>query len=256
MEVANLASQTGALSPDEIERFRRDGFLVCPTVADAAEMDRVRAALDRVLATEGFSGQPTAHRHLDSRDVYELVARSAIVDRVASLLGPDILLWHTRFFDKPPGDGIVPWHQDMAFWPLEPAICISVWIAIDRADRENGCLEVLPGSHMTRVPHVKSRDTGRFARKLDPAAFDESRKVAIELEPGGFVIFDRWLVHGSPANNSSRRRLGLAARLIPTSVAVDFSALKPQFPELAAQVVRGADRHGLNRMVEPSIRSV
>jgi chlorinating enzyme len=113
---------TGSLSEAEYAQFHRDGFLICPPVFGAAEMGRIRHALDRVLATSGYSRDPTAHRHLDSPEVYDLVAQPPIVDRIASLIGPDLLLWHTRFFDKPPGDGPVPWHQDMAFWPIDPQI--------------------------------------------------------------------------------------------------------------------------------------
>jgi ectoine hydroxylase-related dioxygenase (phytanoyl-CoA dioxygenase family) len=245
---------TGSLSEAEYAQFHRDGFLICPPVFGAAEMGRIRHALDRVLATSGYSRDPTAHRHLDSPEVYDLVAQPPIVDRIASLIGPDLLLWHTRFFDKPPGDGPVPWHQDMAFWPLDPPICVSVWIAIDPADIGNGCLEVVPGSHRMQIPHVESTGTGRFAQKADPALFEAREAVAIELEPGGFLLFDRWLVHGSPANESNRRRLGLAARIVPTSVTIDFSRVKPQFPQLAAQIVRGSDREQRNRLA-PTLRT-
>ncbi|MEX0852070.1 MAG: phytanoyl-CoA dioxygenase family protein [Bauldia sp.] len=236
------------LTAAERNQFETNGFILGPAVYDPEAMRRVRDELYAVLATTSYAGSATAHRHLDSRTVHDLVAQPAIVERMASLLGPDLLLWHTRFFDKPPGSGPVPWHQDMAFWPLKPDICASVWIAIDRADTGNGCVEVIPGSHRLRVPHVPSSGTGRFGRQSDPSIIDETRKVSIELDPGEFMIFDRWLLHGSPPNDSSRPRLGLAARIVPTWVTIDFDRMSPTFPQLAAQLIRGKDTFRLNRL--------
>ena len=72
--------------------------------------------------------------------------------------------------------------------------------------------------------------------------------MSIELEPGEFVIFDRWLLHGSPANTSEQRRLGLVARIIPPQVRVDFRKMSPWFPELGVQIIRGVDGEGRNRV--------
>ena len=209
----------------------------------------IRHDIEAAVEEGGFSGAATAHRHLDNPVVHQLCAHRELVDRVASILGPDLLLWHTRFFDKLPGSGPVHWHQDAHFWPIDPDICVTAWIAIDRADRTNGCLEFMPGSHRLRVPHVAVQGAGRFARKADPAFVDETKKVSIELEPGEFVIFDRWLLHGSPANVSSQRRLGLAVRIIPPQVKVDISKMSPRFPELGVQVIRGSDTAGRNHIV-------
>jgi ectoine hydroxylase-related dioxygenase (phytanoyl-CoA dioxygenase family) len=236
------------LTADERAKFETDGFLIGPAAVEIEQMDELRRELDILLSTISYAGSATAHRHIDSRAVRGLVSSPAIVERVASLLGPDLLLWHTRFFDKPPGSEAVPWHQDMAFWPIEPDVCVTAWIAIDRADRENACVEVIPGSHRRKLPHVPARGTGRFARRADPATFDEESKASIELEPGQFFLFDRWLVHGSPPNRSRRRRLGLSARIVPTSVKIDFDRMQPTFPELGVQLIRGEDRFGLNRL--------
>ena len=221
------------------------GFSVCT----ADEMETIRQDIDAVLGTAGYSGVPTAHRHLDNALVHQLCAHREIVDRVASILGPDLLLWHSRFFDKPAGSEPIHWHQDAPFWPITPKLCVSAWIAIDRADEANGCVEVIPGSHRKQFPHVASEPTGRFGLRADPASVDESEKVKIELGPGQFMIFDRWLLHGSPPNHSQHRRLGLVARIIPPQVKVDTERISPSFPELGVQVIRGtADGTG-NRIV-------
>ena len=239
------------LTEAELASFHENGFVHGFAVCSPDGMKSIRREIEAVLQDGGFSGVATAHRHLDSPLVHQLCAHEAIVDRVASILGPDLLLWHSRFFDKPPGSEPILWHQDAQFWPIEPRTCVSAWIAIDRADQTNGCLEAIPGSHRRQYPHVGSAGTGRFGIKADPAHVDESEKVSIELEPGEFVIFDRWLLHGSPANLSDRRRLGLVARIVPAEVKVDTEKMSPRFPELGVQVIRGRDTAMRNRIVPP-----
>ncbi len=242
------------LTKEELDHFDRNGFVRCGAIADSHGMDEVRSEVDMVLQERGCSGQSTLHRHLDSRVIYRLCSHRAVVERVAALLGPDLLLWHSRIFDKPAGSGRVPWHQDMPFWQIEPDTCVSAWIAIDRADAGNSCVEVIPGSHRTKAPHVASEGTGRFRQMVDPAFVAEAAKVTIELDPGEFILFDRWLVHGSPPNSSGRRRLGVAARYIPPAVKVDYDQMSPQFPELGVQVVRGADTARRSRVAPPPPR--
>jgi non-heme Fe2+,alpha-ketoglutarate-dependent halogenase len=239
------------MTPEELSFFEKNGFLIGPSIRGAEAMDREREELEAVLATDGFARDPTVHRHLDSRAVHDLCTGAAIVERVAALLGPDLLLWHSRFFPKAPGAEVLNWHQDKKFWPIAPDNCVSAWIAIDQADRGNACVEVIPGSHRLRVPHISSTEAGRHKQKADPEHIDDSGKVAIELEPGQFFLFDRWLVHGSPANRSDRRRLALSARFVPTRVRVDVDSMAPRFPELGPQLIRGSDQFGRNRLVSP-----
>ena len=241
------------LTADEFASFQRNGFIHGFSLCSPDEMESIRREIEGILQDGGFSGVATAHRHLDSPLVHQLCAHPAIVERVASILGPELLLWHSRFFDKPPGSEPILWHQDAQFWPIEPKTCVSAWIAIDRADTTNGCLEVIPGSHRREFPHIPCEGTGRFGMKADPAFIDESKKVSVELEPGQFVIFDRWLLHGSPANTSAHRRLGLVARIIPADVRVDTERMSPRFPELGVQVIRGSANVTANRIVPPPI---
>lgn len=235
------------LSVSERAAFETDGLLLFPPIRGPEAMDTVRRELDEILTTPGLAGSPTAHRHLDSAAVFSLITSPAIMGRVADILGPDLLLWHSRFFDKPANEPAIPWHQDMGFWPIDPRACVSVWIAIDRADRGNACVEAVPGSHRLRIPHIPAAN-GRFRQQADPSLIDLTGTVAFELDPGGFAMFDGWLLHGSPANSSGRRRLGLAARFVPTSVAIDFEKMKPRFEGLSAQLVCGAQGGALNRL--------
>jgi len=67
---------------------------------------------------------------------------------VCDLLGVDVIAWGSHFFCKMPGDGkMVSWHQDASYWPMTPSRAITVWLAIDDADRGNACMKFIPGTH-------------------------------------------------------------------------------------------------------------
>lgn len=138
------------------------------------------------------------------------------VDRVASVLGPDIILWGSQLFCKPAGDGLeVPWHQDGGYWPIEPLNTCTVWLAIDNAGTENGCMRYIPGSHRHRevVPHeLDERKNLALNQTANPAHFDESSARDDELLAGEFSLHDVYLIHGSCPNTSAKRRAGLVWR--------------------------------------------
>ncbi|MCC8455929.1 phytanoyl-CoA dioxygenase family protein, partial [Streptomyces rochei] len=130
------------------------------TAFDPQRMQQARQTiLERVLTT------PTRHcpfglrvRHLDSRTVYDLCSSPEILGRMASLYGPDLVLWNSNLFNKPPARPEqleeYPWHQDHYNWNMEPVLNISAWLAIGPATEENGCVQVIPGSHRQIVPPV------------------------------------------------------------------------------------------------------
>jgi ectoine hydroxylase-related dioxygenase (phytanoyl-CoA dioxygenase family) len=226
------------LDDDELTAFRRDGFVLGGRVASVQEMQGVRAEIDTCLAHPVVERHPDVHRHLDNRTVYELCSHPAIVEQVASILGPDVVVWHSRVFHKRDGDAPIPWHQDGPYWRLEPLVSVTAWIAIDPADRDNACVEVIPGSHHERLAHTQTL-TGRFAQQADPACVDASRAVPIQLDAGEYFLFDTWLLHASAANTSGRRRTALSVRYTTPDVRVPVDQLSPQVPGYGVHVVRG-----------------
>jgi Phytanoyl-CoA dioxygenase (PhyH) len=249
MSAAAAPRPAHALSPDEVQRFHRDGYLTPFTRMPVAEMEAVRAELDRsTLDTVGISGSRHQSRHLDSRLVYDLCAHPTVVDRVASLLGPDVVLWRSNFFDKPHGAKSIPWHQDFNFWPLDPIVNVSAWLAITPCVIANSCVHVIPGSHRKILRHGPV-DTSLedFDEKADETAFDASKKVPIELQPGQFFLFNERLLHGS-AVNQGERRCGLAIRMTTPAVRVFSEEL---FPEHGCLLIAGEDRFAKNRMLLP-----
>ena len=119
------------LSTAEIESFKADGFLGPYPMMSPGEMADLTPAIEAVLDSTPRGHQNRKHnRHLDCRLIFGLASSPAIVNRMAALYGPDLLLWRTNFFVKDPGAKRIPWHQDFNYWPLEPPIIASAWIGI------------------------------------------------------------------------------------------------------------------------------
>ena len=121
------------LLPTETARYDEEGFLGQFAAVGENEMAVIRDRLDaEVLTTVGLShGKSTSMRHLDKKLVYDLVTNPGIVGRVRDILGPDLLLWACTFWLKEPVGKEIPWHQDRHYWPIEPIINITAWIAVD-----------------------------------------------------------------------------------------------------------------------------
>jgi ectoine hydroxylase-related dioxygenase (phytanoyl-CoA dioxygenase family) len=144
---------------------------------------------------------------------------------VTQILGPDVALWNMSFFAKPAGNGRkVPWHQDGEYWPVRPLATCTVWLAVDDATCENGCLRFIRGSHKRRslAPHA-TNDSSDLAlnQEIDAECYDESAAVDLVLEAGQMSLHDVYLVHGSEANRSPKPRRGMTMRFMPTTSVFD-----------------------------------
>jgi ectoine hydroxylase-related dioxygenase (phytanoyl-CoA dioxygenase family) len=255
---------TYALSPEEVARYHEDGFLAGPfQLCTPEEMARIRDRIDH----EVFGSDPpfigALHeeeinlglarqqwRHLDNRLVYDLCAHPSIVQKMAGIHGPDLVVWRSLFWVKNPGGRETPWHQDWKSWPmLNPVINITAWIAITEATLENSCMQIIPGSHKTAVPEAlyENATASDFALP-NPAVMDIRKAVPIEIKPGEFFLLDEKILHYAAANHSDRRRVALTARVTVPTVRVDHQLC---FPGHKVIVISGEDRLGLNEAAPP-----
>lgn len=246
---------TEQLSREEIDQFHERGFLGPYAVCTPNEMAVIRQYIEKnVLTTDGPNRAAREHsRHLDCRVIYDLCSAPAITNRIAHLLGPDIVLWSSNFWIKNPGGKEIPWHQDINYWPLDPPLNISAWIAIDGVTVENSCVRVIPGSHKKMIPHVSAGEGKWFDEAADPAFVEESRAVDMQLSPGEFFIFSERLLHQSNVNHSNRRRMGLSVRMTVPFVKVYHDQSPPLFAGHRNVMILGSDRIGVNRMAQPPL---
>jgi non-haem Fe2+, alpha-ketoglutarate-dependent halogenase len=129
--------------------------------------------------------------------------------------------WGQQYFCKMPGDGKpVSWHQDASYWPLTPARTVTMWLAVDDADRENGAMQVIPRTHT--LGHLEFDLSGADEDSVLPQKIkgiaDLGEPVYFELKAGEISLHADMLVHGSDPNRSNRRRCGLTIRYASTEV--------------------------------------
>ena len=261
------------LTPAEIARYEREGYVVPQWRLPAARAAQMRAALDELLARNpGVRPEKLVSAHLESvgggadngegvrgvRDFLELAMDRDIVDLVADVIGGHVILWGCHVFCKPAGEGYeTPWHQDGHYWPIRPLATCTAWVALEPSTRANGCLRVIPGSHAARTlhPHLHEERTDvTLNQRLAAGAFDEADAADIELEPGQLSLHDVHMIHGAAANRSAQRRTGVALRYMPAS-SVFERALDPvdgrsgvpvDFARRPIWLLKGRDLSGRN----------
>lgn len=232
------------LSPAQVEQFRTQGFVHPIRVMSEAQAGELRARLEAYEASSGgpLKGAFRHKTHLLFAWLADLVHHPVILDAVEDLHGPDLFCWSSSFFIKEPRNpAFVSWHQDSTYWGLNKTDVVTAWIALSPSTKANGAMEVIPGTHLlSQVPH---RDTfakdNMLTRGQEVAVeVDATKAVTIELQPGEISLHHVLLVHGSAPNPSPVRRIGFAARYIPTSVK-QLSGERD-----SATLVRGRDAFG------------
>jgi len=212
------------ITEDQIAQFNEDGYLHVPGLLDAEETDLLRQAaradhgmLDNAFGVDDRTGNPvklTLWNH-PGDDIYGTICRSPrIVDNMEKLLDDEVYHYHSKMILKEPRiGGAWEWHQDYGYWYnngcLYPDMA-SVIVAIDKANKENGCLQVLRGSHkIGRIDH--GLHNGQTC--ADPERTDQAVKVLdliyCDLEPGDGLFFHGLTLHKSDLNTSENPRWSL-----------------------------------------------
>lgn len=208
-----------------IEAFDRDGYAFRRSLFDRDEMAGLLrvAKSDAAITAESYVRQDASggetrlavRNDLQEGSVYAAIARSErVVGTMAGLLGDEVYHYHHKMMLKEPRvGGAWEWHQDYGYWYnngcLYPDMG-SCLIAVDRATRLNGCLQVLRGSHkIGRVDHGKTGDqVGADPQRVEWAS-QRHELVYCEMEPGDALFFHGNLLHRSDKNESDHPRWSL-----------------------------------------------
>ena len=212
------------LTHEQIDHYNQYGYLSPLRVFTEAEVQPFREYFDDLLPramAAGWGNYDLTNWHKYCPDIYDLVTHSRILDIIADLIGETIILRHSHFFAKLPGDGMqVSWHQDASYWPISPSRVVSAWLAIDDSDADNAALQVVPGSHKGgQVAFADSSDSEHnVLNQTVPNPSDYGAPVTLELAAGEMSLHSDWTLHGSGRNMSRRRRCGLAMRFLAPGV--------------------------------------
>ncbi|MCB4768486.1 phytanoyl-CoA dioxygenase family protein [Ancylobacter sp. Lp-2] len=212
------------LTDAEIETFHRDGVVFPVRVFSEEEMAGKLAALEAIEASRAGRLPPSmnAKPHLLLPWLWDIVHHPALLDAVEDVLGPDLLCWGTSFIAKNgPSERYVTWHQDQTHWSLTAPRAVTAWLAFTPSSPANGGVRMVPGSNRTILEHRDSGDGLNMLGRREEviAEVDENDAIDVVLGPGEMSLHDPLIVHGSPANLSTTRRIGFAIRYIPADIA-------------------------------------
>jgi len=208
------------MHPEQIEAYRRDGFVFPIEILSRAEVEGFRGAFESLIErSREYSPKRFDRLHVYFDWAYQIVTHERLLDVVESILGDDILVYGTLVLAKQPHDlRYASWHQDSFYSGLHLTPSTTAWIALTPSHQGNGCMRVIPGSHklgsmehenVADDPHMLNRRGERIKTDVD-----ESVAVDVVLKPGEISLHESTLVHGSTPNTSDDPRIGFIVRFV------------------------------------------
>jgi len=243
-----------SLSPEQVSQFRERGYLTGVPALSTEEVAEVRENFERIrgMLPPGERIHFLSQWHKKNDFIFKVCSNPRILDSVEDLIGPDFYLWDAYFFVKDPHENVTSqWHQDMAAWPMTEGPMASVFLAVTDCERSNGCLRVVPQSHLSRRRHVlppaSSERSGEYLFNYEVPDVDVAGDdvAYLELAAGEVSFHHQWMLHGSGPNMSGKLRVGLAMRY----AAFDVSADSKRWPGFSIIPMRGEDRYGKSKVV-------
>jgi len=242
---------TSPIAEDWLSNYERDGYHFPVRVMSSEQAASYRQTLE---AFEGqMSGDPETRKLALLNAAYllpfvdEISRLPSILEPVSRILGPDLLVWNAGFFTKEPHTSdFISWHQDLTYWGLDDSHEVTAWVALSPSTVQSGCVKFVAGTHKQDI--VQHRDTfdsnNLLSRGQELAVeVDEDDATSVVLEPGEMSLHHGKVFHGSHANASDDRRIGLAIRYISPDMKQTIEQ------KTTAKLVAGKDDHGNFRLI-------
>ena len=223
------------LSQDQIDRYRRDGFLSYPGFLDPSEVDRLKAAVLKTVESMGNKKVAQGRDDMQAGDSYydnvftqrlnlwmidetvkKFMLDSELGRMMCELSGVDgYRVWHDQALIKEPYGNPTGWHLDNPYWSFHSRQAISVWIALEPATLQNGCMYFVPGTH-----EMANFDNANIGEKLGTLfeVYPQMGKVdtvAVPMQPGDCSFHNGLTAHGAGANMTRGRRVAMTCAYMP-----------------------------------------
>lgn len=244
----------------EKQKYDKDGFVIVRQLLEPSDFQELRDNLDRYIrdvvpqlpdraAFYHDRSKPETLKqmqHMGHDAFFRAYTRNPRWKALAeALIGESAVAEDGEWFNKPPATNhVTPPHQDNYYFCLRPANVLTIWMALDPVDAENGCLRYVTGSHLRGIrQHAKSKILGFSQGIADYTAEDFTREVAVPLQPGDVVAHHGDTIHRADANISSTRHRrsfamvfkGTSCRRDEEAYARYMSAAKAQHQEMGLQ---------------------
>lgn len=274
----------GSLTPEQIEHYREEGYVVVPHVLDDAQIDRYldrareiahgdipEEAANRLVKDIAFAKGRLPMPEDPEKALWKIINPDRfdgvmaeclrfplVLDAVESLLGKDLLAFLLMFIYKPPGveESVHPFHQDAAYFTFGPQEeCLGVWIPLDPVSEANGGLSIVPRSHRFDVRQHLIKDGINFgalaAEGVEDDAEYHDQAICPELSPGDCLLFNTRLFHRSGGNRTQNHRRVVTLHMASARCKSDGHALS----EYGFTSVRGKTFEGcLQPVVNPTMK--
>ena len=233
---------TLALDPQLKGNFDANGFVAVREFLSPGEVADMHRHLERLIRDtlpllpsnkvmyEDKARPETFKQIANLHQLDPFFGRFAFGDRVIGLaellLGPHVRFDSVQYFNKPPRVGReTPPHQDGYYWMLEPNEGLTMWLALDPVDDENGCVRYIPGSHRAGLrPHARTNTLGFSQGIAEYGDADKAPEVAMHAQPGDLLVHHALTIHRADNNNSTRSRRALGATFFAAHVREDAVA--------------------------------
>lgn len=277
------------LTREQLREFDANGFVKGDVVLSEAQVERLRAELDKVMAGETVR-KPVLNRNLlegqteyslgmevkseetvvqivniwmASDAFFEHACNPRICEEVAQLTGSDTLrIWHDQVQYKPPvKGGPTYWHQDHPAWPIiQPADLVSAWVALDDAEIDNGCMWMVPGSHRWGDfgKYIKTDRTNYTPYLTDPGLLPQGvdiTPVPFEIKKGQVGYHHCLTWHGARPNPTERKRRAIAVHYMPAHIRYEPTGSHPmeKFVRVKAGEILAGDDFPVVYRKEPAV---
>lgn len=231
---------------EQEEYFEENGFLIFRGLLSRNEVDELKSDLDQIAAgygkipsiREGFNLEPEQDNQkqaptfrkigglVDQSDAFLRLSRYPVILKVVQrLLGTKLELWRDTMMMKTARVGREkPWHQDSVYWPWRPMRLISTMTALEGATPENGCLQIIPGTHKTVLQHYAKE------HRIDLDEELQARAVYVTMDAGDCLLFHSLLLHASEPNLSDRDRPACLMAYMSTDLEYIGKGERPERP--------------------------
>lgn len=209
--------------------------------------DRLKEIFESLYAARGDSPDDSLDTpHFQHPELLDFLLADDVLDLVEPLLGPDIGLWSSHFIAKEPWVGLAtPWHEDSSYWNGRFdsfSGIVTIWLAIDPADAENGAMKVVSGTHKIEGYAYEPVDPEVYIFDSQIVGVDNDQAVTFLLKPNECSLHDSRIVHGADTNKSPRRRCGYTMRYFSQQMKLNLD--HPGNRDFKIWHARGDNPHG------------